>query len=199
MTLTDLVTKKTPPLNRVDKTDGHLEHHLTEAAVMLAYAFFLFENTPNLSQIEIHPDGEHGKQFDIRLWLEHRGFNLIKPEGSTTYGGLYSNNTRSIYISLKPGLGDVVAETSAVKIVAECKGGIINTKHSCQKSRLRRGLCETVGLLMARPLEEEQQYAVVPETSDTVTVGSRMKVRCDLAGIKILLVKEDGRVVEPPV
>src|SRR4051794_37730149 len=61
----------------------------------------------------------------------------------------------------KSGLGDVVADVGDHVVAAECKGGIINTRHPGQVSRLYRGLCETVGLLMATP-SQGRQGAVVP-------------------------------------
>lgn len=194
--LCDIITSKPPPANRISKTVGDAERHFTEPAVMLAFAFYLFESKESLRSVELHPDGEHGKQFDIRSWLEGRGFGLIQAEGTTSYGGKYSDGCRSVYVSLRPGLGDVVAETEAGRVVAECKGGIINTKHPGQKSRLRRGLCEAVGLLMTRPCQGELQYAVVPRTNDTEIVARRMKARCDAAGIGILLIDENGAVSE---
>ncbi len=192
----DLITLKVPPSGRISKTEGDMEHHFTEPAVMLAYAFHLFREDSSLKDIELHPDGEHGKQFDIRSWLGAHGFKLMLPEGSTSYGGVYSDGERSIHVSLKPGLGDVVAKTLTGAIVAECKGGIINTKHPGQKSRLRRGLCEVIGLLMTRPLEGERQFAVVPRTNDTETLAKRMNTRCNDAGIRILLLESDGSVSE---
>lgn len=194
--LLDLITSKPPPANRATKTEGDVERHFTEVAVMLAYAFHLFNVDSSLKRVELHPDGEHGKQFDIRSWLELNGFNLVRPEGSTSYGGMYSDGKRSVHVSLKPGRGDVVAETDDYRIVAECKGGIINTRHPGQKSRLRKGLCEAVGLLMSRPLESEKQFAVVPLTNDTEIVAKRMRSRCDTAGIGICLVRDDGVVSE---
>jgi hypothetical protein len=163
---------------------------------MLAYAFHLFNVDPSLERVELHPDGEHGKQFDIRSWLKLQGFDFVKPEGSTSYGGVYTNGKKFVHVSLKPGLGDVVAETDGYRIVAECKGGIINTKHPGQKSRLRKGLCEAVGLLMSRPLGREKHFAVVPLTNDTATVSKRMRARCDAAGIGICLVGDNGVVSE---
>jgi hypothetical protein len=47
------------------------------------------------------------------------------------------------------GRGDVVAEGQGFGIVAECKGVIVNTRHAGQTSRLRQGLCETIGLSLA--------------------------------------------------
>ena len=170
--------------------------HFSEAAVMLAFAFYLFKQDNSLTMVEIHPDGEHGKQFNIREWLLFHGFELKKPEGTTKYGGIYCDGVKQIYVSLKPGLGDVVASTDNYTIVAECKGGIINTKHPGQKSRLRKGLCETVGLLMARPLADEIQYAVVPKTPDTERLGQKMQERCRLAGIEVLLLEADGEVIK---
>ena len=72
--MNDLITLHEPPAKRAAKTQGDLEKHLYEAAVMLAYITYLMDVHPNLTGLEIHPDGEHGKQFDIRGWLERRGF-----------------------------------------------------------------------------------------------------------------------------
>ena len=174
----DLITLREPPPNRVDKTEGGLEKHFTEVAVMLAYVTYLMDQHPELDGIEIHPDGEHGKQFDIRGWLERRGYKLVEPQGSTTYGGRYDNGDRSVLVSLQPGQGDVVGQLISTKIVAECKGGIINTKHAGQKSKLRRGLCEAVGLLMSREETGERHYAVVPLTDDTQRLADQMRPRC---------------------
>ena len=188
----DLITLHKPPPNRVDKTEGGPEKHFTEPAVMLAYITYLMDQHPELDGIEIHPDGEHGKQFDIRGWLERRGYKLVEPQGSTTYGGRYNNGNRSILVSSRPGMGDVLAKMECYTIVAECKGGIINTKHKGQKSRLRRGLCEAVGLLMSREATEERHYAVVPLTDDTQRLAEQMRPRCTKAGIEIVLIREDG-------
>ena len=155
----------------------------------------LFEADSSLRFVEIHPDGEHGKQFDIRRWLEGQGFELVRSEGSTNYGGEYSDGKRTIYVSLRSGLGDVVAEADDYKILAECKGGIINSKHAGQKSRLRRGLCEAVGLLMSRPLGSEQ-FAVVPTTADAEALAIKLHERYKMAGIGVCLIDADGRVRE---
>lgn len=192
----EFITAKPPPPNRASRTEGRNERHFTEAAVMLAYAFHLFDVDQSLTSIWLHPDGEHGKQFDIRSWLELEGFTLEKPEGSTSYGGVYAKGTRQVHVSLRSGHGDVVAKTSLRNIVAECKGGIINTKHPGQRSRLRKGLCEAVGLLMSRQLEGDKHVAVVPLTRDTETLAKRMRDRCAAAGIEICLVSEDGVVTD---
>jgi hypothetical protein len=93
----------------------------------------------------------------------------------------------------KSGLGDVVTEIAGEVVVAECKGGVLNTSHPGQKSRLYSGLCETVGLLMAKP-EADQEYAVVPDTPNTRRLAERMATRCRSAGISIALVDGDGRI-----
>ena len=190
----DLITIRKPPPNRANKTEGDLEKHFTEAAVMLAYVTYLMDQHPELDGIEIHPDGEHGKRFDVRGWLERRGYKLIEPQGKTTYGGRYEKGNRSILVSLKPGLGDVVGQLNNSKIVAECKGGIINTKHAGQKSKLRRGLCEAVGLLMSREDTGEKQYAVIPLTDETKRLAAQMQQRCRKAGIEIILIRADGMI-----
>jgi hypothetical protein len=102
--LPDLIISRTPPEKRAAKAEGGAEKHLSEAAVMLAFAFHLFREEPSLKRVELHPDGEHGKQFDFQGWLRGRGFTLVRKEGTTSYGGVYSDGDREIYISLKPGL-----------------------------------------------------------------------------------------------
>lgn len=195
MDFEDLVTALAPPPNRVGKSDGPHEHHLYEGAVMLAYAMHLLR-TQGARDVRIHPDGEHGKQFDFTAWLGRRDFTKISSLGSTTYGGVYRNPAgQTITVHPKSGLGDVVAEVGNHVISAECKGGIINTRHPGQVSRLYRGLCETVGLLMATP-SQGRQIAVVPLTEGTLRLAERLAPRCALAGIEIALVGSRGEVLE---
>jgi hypothetical protein len=162
----DLIVELDPPTNRRGKCEGK-ERHLTEAAVMLAYGMHLLRTVPELQKVELHPDGEHGKRFEIAQWLLGRGFVLKEPQGTTAYCGTYRNNQQVIVVTSTPGKGDVVAQTDDGMIVAECKGGIVNTSHAGQKSRLRKGLCEAVGLLMARE-KGGRQVAVVPNTETTL-------------------------------
>jgi hypothetical protein len=69
-------------------------------------------------------------------------------------------------------VGDIVADIEGRSYVAECKGGVINTKHAGQLSRLRKGLCEAVGLSLAtEPVEGRRQFAVVPKTATSAVVG----------------------------
>jgi hypothetical protein len=194
----DLVTELAPPPNRIGKCDGEREHHLYEGGVMVAYAMHLLR-TQDVRHVRVHPDGEHGKQFDFSGWLVRRGFAKISTIGSTSYGGIYRNSDgHEITINPKSGLGDVVAEVGRQTISAECKGGIINTRHSGQVSRLYKGLCETVGMLMATP-SQGRQIAVVPLTEGTLRLAERLAPRCALAGIEIALVGRRGEVrdVEP--
>lgn len=195
MDFEDLVTALEPPPNRVGKSDGLHEHHLYEGAVMLAYAMHLLR-TQGARDVRIHPDGEHGKQSDFAGWLLRREFAKISNLGTTSYGGVYRNAAgQTITVNPKSGLGDVVAEVGDHIISAECKGGIINTRHSGQVSRLYRGLCETVGLLMATP-SQGRQIAVVPLTDGTLRLAERLAPRCALAGIEIALVGSRGEVLE---
>ena len=139
----DLVTALEPPPNRVGKSDGLYELHFYEGAVMVAYAMHLLR-TLSAQDVRIHPDGEHGKQFDFAGWLERRNFAKVSSLGSTAYGGVYRNPVgQTVTIHPRSGLGDVVAEIGDHAITAECKGGIINTRHPGQVSRRYRGLCET--------------------------------------------------------
>jgi len=162
---------------------------------MVAYAMHLLRTEP-IRLVRIHPDGEHGKQFDFRGWLGARGFDLVTPIGSTPYGGAYFDAAgRQIVVQPKSGLGDVVAGEGDATISAECKGGIINTRHSGQVSRLYKGLCETVGMLMATPALG-RQVAVVPWTEGTLRLAKRLAPRCALAGIEIALVGSRGQIID---
>jgi hypothetical protein len=58
---------------------------------------------------------------------------------------------------------------------------------------LYKGLCETVGLLMATP-SQGRQVAVVPFTQSTLRLAERLAPRCALAGIEIALVGSRGEV-----
>jgi hypothetical protein len=191
----DLVTAVLPPPNRVGKMDGTHEHHLYEGAVMIAYAMHLLR-TEDASDVRIHPDGEHGKQFDFAGWLLRRRFVKASSLGSTTYGGVYQNSaSQTITVNPKSGLGDVVAKVRDGIISAECKGGIINTSHPGQVSRLYKGLCETVGMLLATP-PQGRQVAVVPLTKSTLRLAERLATRCAFVGIEIALVGSRGEVVD---
>lgn len=190
----DLIVELDPPEKRRAYCEGK-ERHLTEAAVMLAYGLHLLRTVPELRVVELHPDGEHGKRFEIAKFLSARGFVLKKPQGKTTYCGMYESDQQTVVVAATPGKGDVVANTQDGKIVAECKGGIVNTTHAGQKSRLRKGLCEAVGLLLAGQ-RGGRQVAVVPNTETTRRLARKLADRAKDAGIEIALVDDKGRVVE---
>ncbi|RWN54138.1 hypothetical protein [Mesorhizobium sp.] len=197
MDFDDLVVALAPPPNRIGKSDGEHEHHLYEGAVMLAYAMHILRTQP-ASEVRIHPDGEHAKQFGFGSWLQRRGYSKTSTLGTTSFGGRYDDaNGKTIVINPKSGLGDVVADVGDHIISAECKGGIINTRHPGQVSRLYKGLCETVGLLMATA-SPGRQVAVVPYTESTYRLALRLAPRCALAGIELALVRCRGEVVEIP-
>jgi hypothetical protein len=193
--LDDLVIELDPPPNRRSKCGGEKERHLTEAAVMLAYGMHLLRTVPGLTRIDLHPDGEHAKRFEIAQWLSARGFSLKESHGSTSWCGTYVRDDQVIVVTSVPGKGDVVAASSGGGIVAECKGGIVNTRHAGQVSRLRKGLCEAVGLLMDTE-QTGRQIAVVPYTETTNRLAQRMAPRAGKAGITIALVRENGEVMD---
>jgi hypothetical protein len=193
--LNDLIRQLAAPPSRRGKHIGEFERHFYEGAVMLAYAMHLLR-TESTREVSIHPDGTHGKQFDFKRWLIGQGFALTTPTGITAYGGFYTRaDGVTIIIHPKSGLGDVSAKLAEGGITAECKGGVINTRHAGQVSRLYRGLCETVGLLMASA-SPGRQVAVVPYTEHTMKLAKRLRPRCAQAGIEIALVKSDGEVID---
>jgi len=192
--LPDLITKKIPPQKRINKTDGEFERVMPEAAIMLAFAFYIFQQNGNIGEVKIHPDGEHIKQFDIRNWLEQNGFEKRGNLGKTAYGGVYVRANITIRVFPKSGVADVSGFIGDSRIVAECKGGVINTKHSGQQSKLRRGLCEAVAILLARPLASERQVAVAPKTAVTSRLAKAIAHRANRAGIEIALIDEFGDI-----
>lgn len=194
MDLDDLVTVLEPPTGDAART-GRRELRYPEGAVMLAYAMHLMreEGAP---EVRVHPDGEHAKQFDLGGWLARRAFAKLSVIGSTHYGGVYRNALgQTVVIDPRSGRGDVVAEVDGITVSAECKGGMIDTKHPGQVSRLYKGLCEVIGMLMAVPAGG-RQVAVVPLTDGTRRLAERLAPRCTLAGIEIVLMGRHGEAVD---
>lgn len=190
--LQDLILVKEPPEKRLATADGGNEHHMSEAAVMLAFSMHLFGR--GAGQVSIHPDGEHGKRFEIQAWLTTHGFTWREGWGTTRYAGRYLNGNLVLEVHVKPGQGDVVATIGGRPVVAECKGGIINTRHAGQVSRLRKGLHEAAGQLLTRSGEGEINIAVVPQTNTTRDLAIKMAPRANRAGIAIALVSTAGAV-----
>lgn len=196
MDFDDLIERKPAPETRAGKVADGIEHKMHEGAVMVAYAMHLLR-TQGAKHVSIYPDGEHGKCFDFTGWLKLRGFEKKTSIGTTSYGGDYdSMDEHGWRITIKPlpGKCDVVAATGNKIISAECKGGVINTKHSGKNSSLDKGLCEAVGRLMANE-DGGQQVAVVPYTDGTMRLAKRMASRCAKAGIDIALIGERGEVI----
>jgi hypothetical protein len=166
---------------------------MTEAAVMLAFALHLFNR--GASKVELHPDGEHAKRFDIKRWLEDEGFSHARGVSKVKCCGTYTRKGCQAEVSCNAGKGDVVAAIGDQTVIAECKGGIVNTTHPGQTSRLRKGLCESVGQLLSRPLSSERHVAVVPHTPVTARLAEKMRDRAAKAGIEIALVQADGSIL----
>jgi hypothetical protein len=188
------ITQYDPPEARVRYVEGGIELKFTEAAVMLAFAFHLLEQAEDEAEVFIHPDGEHAKVFDVADFLVRRGFQKTKVIGKTPYGGRYANGHHAITVKPTSGLGDVVAVVNGQRVIAECKGGTINSSHPGQKSRLRKGLSELIGQLMILPQGDERQIAVLPHTTEIERLALKMKDRCLSAGVEIALVHRDGEV-----
>lgn len=190
-----LIENCTPPPNRRGKHEGDFEQKFHEGAVMVAFAMHLLR-TAGTQTVSIYPDGMHGRNFDFVGWLEKQGFAVEQRSGITAYGGTFLGGLgRRIIINPKSGQGDVVAELGTVTLTAECKGGIINTRHPGQRSKLYRGLCEAVGLLMATP-SRGRQVAVSPFTEQTLKLAQRLAMRCAQAGIELALIKNRGEVID---
>jgi hypothetical protein len=179
------------PEKRAAFAVGGQELRLTEAAVMLAVAQYLMSGAET-AVVSIHPDGQLAKQFNIPEWLANNGFERREGKGSTAYGGIYVRGNKTLIVHPRSGQSDVSGEYDGRKVFAECKGGVINSKHNGQRSRARRGIFEVVGALLARPYADGRQIAAVPRTPDTERLAERLAPRCEMAGIEIALVNEDG-------
>lgn len=186
------ITLREPPMKRKAHCVDGIEHNLSEGAVMVAFGMYLLEQ--GATEIRLHPDGEHLKRYDPRAALQQHGFRQVSQQGRTPYGGIYTRGTQSVTIIPRPGLGDVVTELNGRMLLAECKGGVVNSRHAGQVSRLRRGLCEAIGLLMTRARSDERHVAVVPRTDATVAIARRTADRAAAAGIEIALVDGAGNV-----
>lgn len=190
-----LISRRLPPENRrgycSSDADGY-EFHFTEAAVMLAVAMHMFRD--GATRVELHPDGEHAKRFEIVSWLEAHNFTKTASFGSTAYGGTYARDGRSLIVAPTSGQGDVIGMIGGQAAWVECKGGVINSRHAGVTSRLRTGLQELIGILMARPEGPERQIAVIPFSSETVKQAMKLAPRARKAGIEIALVSDTGEL-----
>lgn len=187
---------------RASKAEGGVERRMTEAAVMLAVSQHLIalqKAAGDRGDVVLHPDGEHAKQFDIVGFLVAHGFERVAAKGATSYGGVYQRDLDTITVFPKSGQGDVVAIVGGRKVIAECKGGVINSRHGGVLSRTRSGLSELIGQLMVLPADGARQIAVRPYTRTAEDLAKRLSARCAAAGIEIALVREEGSLafVEP--
>jgi hypothetical protein len=193
--LTNLVLREFPPVKRrgsfIPPEHNDHEYRLSEAAIMLAFANYLFDQ--GAPEVTINPDGMHGKQFKIRDWLLTNGYIHETPHGRTEYGGIYVKGSRRLRVWLRAGQGDVSGLIGNRLIVAECKGGVFNSSHNGVRSSLRSGLREAIGALMERPATE-RNIAVVPDAEETKKFAERAVERATKAGIEIALITEHGEV-----
>jgi hypothetical protein len=68
------------------------------------------------------------KDFALLARLNCLAVQLVRPQGTTIYGGTYQRDHQTVNVTLKPGVGDVVAEIGGRTLIAECKGGVVNTR-----------------------------------------------------------------------
>ena len=130
----------------------------------------------------------------LRDFMGRAGFVRVAALGKTAYGGHYTRAARTIIVNPKSGQGDVVGAVGGRRVIAECKGGTINTSHAGQKSRLRKGLSELIGQLMILDDAAVRQVAVLPHTAEVERLARRLGPRCAAAGIEIALVSPTGDV-----
>jgi hypothetical protein len=184
---------KVPNNKRSGYHDGPAEEHFYEGAVMLAYAMHLV--AMGAREVKIHPDGMHAKGYNMEAWMKAAAFRRTSGVAGRCAGS-FKRRGRTLHVTFRSGVGDVVAKVGRRTVIAECKGGIVNTRHNGQLSKLRRGLCEAVGQLIGRELGvAERHVAVVPYTTRTHEQAKRIARRAKPAGIEIALVKPSGQVL----
>lgn len=83
-------------------------------------------------KVSIHPDGEHGKRFEIQAWLVMHGFVWGREWGTSSYVGQYSNGGRILEVNVKP--GHVVAVIEGRPVIAERKGSIVTIHDTPDRS-----------------------------------------------------------------
>lgn len=159
---------------------------------MLAVTRWMFGK--GAAKVWMYPDGMHAKQFDICGWLTNEGFEKVTANGTTRVAGMYSLEQQTLVVEFNPGHGDVVADVDGCRVVVEAKGGILNTRHPGQKSKLRRHLFEAIGMLLDGPADADRLIAAVPRHAVTETIAHRIARRCGEAGIEIALISEEGDV-----
>ena len=117
--LEDLISHRKPPPNRASACTDDMEHHLTEGAVMVAFALHLLRTVDGLKDVSIHPDGEHGKWFNFRSWLEAQGF-VVEP--LQLYGWI--KTTHGLRPIKRDSFGaDLLAVARHRTVFVQCKGG----------------------------------------------------------------------------
>ena len=194
--MSPFLTEHLPPEKRRKYCDNGIELKLSEAAVQLAFALYLLEHSDGCDEAEMYPDGEHAKRFDIPAFLKRRGYQLVSSIGGTQYGGVYSNGAKTLTVNPKSqhGRGDVVGRLGGLVVRAECKGGIVNSKHAGALSKVRSGFNELIGQTMSMPLDGSRHVAVLPKTCASLVQADRLQERCKAANIEIALVDVDGSV-----
>jgi hypothetical protein len=187
------LTDYLPPEKRRVHAEGGMEARLTEGAVMLAFAKYLLDH--GCTEVRVHPDGEHAKTFDLVGCLASLGFVKTVSTGGTSYGGRYERSGQIIHLTPASGRGDVVGDIGGRRVIAECKGGTVNSSHNGQRSRVRKGFHELMGQLLCLPIDGARHVAVIPHTTDTARLAERAGARARAAGIEIALVERDGSII----
>lgn len=195
--LSAYITPHLPPEKRQRYCEGGIELKLCEAAVQLAFSLYLLGHEKGGTTVEMYPDGEHAKRFNIPSFLTADGFSKTATMGSTAYGGTYERDGQILIVNPKSQhrRGDVVGTLDGIIVRAECKGGIINSRHSGARSSLGSGFNELIGQTMSMTVDGARHIAVAPQAADSELQASRLRDRCQIAGIEIALITCDGGVI----
>jgi len=96
--------------------------------------------------VKLHPDGKHGKRFDIPHWLSARGFALKESHGTTGYCGTYVRCKQVIPVTSIPGRGDGWRRPTKGRSLRNVKAeslthGMPARHHVCARGSAKRSAC----------------------------------------------------------
>jgi hypothetical protein len=173
------------------------EDRIPEAEVALRFAIWLLSLPGAEPRGEVGIDGSAARVFPVRAFLEEEGWRCVEAggrNGSSPFQGIYANNTRTLKVHARPGVGDVVVSVRGRWIFGECKGGPL-TRSS--EGKERANLVAAGGQLVCGRLPDDAlPVAAVPDTEEyrRLTGLISENTLAAAAGIRIALVSRHDTV-----
>jgi len=173
---------------------------MAEAEVSLRLAFYLLSRPESGATAVVAIDGAHvrvhGEEvFPLARFLELAGWRQTEQQGKNPWQGNYTRDGKTLLITPKSGIGDVVAAIAGKNVRAECKKGPLIPKKGNPEFPLIR---EAIGQLMTVEKVTENDFLVVgiPCTEGFRKLARRWQGRPLMVQTKITiaLIGRDGVV-----